>query len=233
MIEDPPRLKINTARKRPSVAQIAAFQGVPTGFVVDAMHGTGALDGAIAPIGFGRDITCVAAGPALTAGNRPSDMMGTLAALNYLQPGDIMVAGWSGFQGCASGGDRVMMMIKNCGGAGFVSDGPMRDYAGLVEVGLPCWCTGLTPNSPYATGPATVGLPVDLGGVRVESGDMIVADRDGVVVVPFAQIDVVLGRLDAVRAAEEAMDAQLADGLRFPENVAALIEGDDVAFVTQ
>jgi len=231
MIEDPPRLKINTTRKRPTQAQIAAFQGVPTGFVVDAMHGKGALDGAIAPLGFGRDIDCVAAGPALTAENRPSDIMGTLAALNYLQEGDVMVAGFGGFQGCAAGGDRVTMMIKNCGGAGFVTDGPMRDYAGLVEVGLPCWCTGLNPNSPHISGPASVGLPVDLGGVRVETGDMIVADRDGVVVVPFAQIDAVIAGLGAVRAAEEALDAQLSDGLKFPEGVAAIIEGDDVAFV--
>ncbi len=231
MIEVPPRLKINATRKRPSAAQIAAFQNVPTGFVVDAMHGKGALSGAIAPLGFGRDIECVAAGPALTADNRPSDIMGTLAALNYLQKGDVMVAGFGGFQGCASAGDRVTQMIKNCGGAGFVSDGPMRDYAGLVEVGLPCWCTGLTPNSPYTSGPASVGLPVDLGGVRVETGDMIVADRDGVVVVPFAQIDTVIGRLDAVRAAEEALDAQLSGGLKYPEGVAELITGDDVAFV--
>ncbi len=231
MIEEPPRLKIKSERKRPSDAQIAAFQGVPTGFVVDAMHGKGAMSGTIAPIGFGRDMDCVAAGPALTADNRPSDIMGTLAALNFLQTGDVLVAGFSGFQGCASAGDRVSRMIKNCGGAGFVSDGPMRDYAGIVEVGLPCWCTGLTPNSPYVSGPATVGLPVDIGGVRVETGDMVVADQDGVVVVPFAQIDAVIAALDGVRAAEEALDAEISGGLKFPDGVAQIIEGDDVTYV--
>ena len=231
MIEEPPRLKINATRKRPSAAQIEAFQGVPTGFVVDAMHGKGAMSGTIAPIGFGRDIDCVAAGPALTADNRPSDIMGTLAALNFLQEGDVMVAGFGGFQGCASAGDRVSRMIKNCGGVGFVSDGPMRDYAGIVEVGMPCWCTGLTPNSPYVSGPATVGMPVDIGGVRVETGDMIVADQDGVVVVPFAQIDAVIAALDGVRAAEEALDAEISGRVKFPEGVAQIIEGDDVSYL--
>ncbi len=230
MIEEPPRLILNDTRNRPSADQIAAFQNVPTGFVVDAMFGKGALDGAIAPIGFGRDITCVAAGPALTADNRPSDIMGTLAALNFMQEGDVLVASFGGFQGCAAGGDRVAAMIKNCGGAGFVTDGPMRDYAGVVEVGLPCWCTGLSPNSPYVTGPSSVGTLVEIGGKSVATGDMIVADRDGVVVVPFAQIDEVISRLDGVREAELALDAQLADGLKFPEGIAKLIEGDDVRY---
>lgn len=231
MIEEPPRLKINANRKRPTATQIAVFQGVPTGFVVDAMYGQGALDAAISPIGFGRDIDCVAAGPALTADNRPSDIMGTLAALNFVQDGDVVVAGFAGHQGCAAGGDRVSAMIKNCGGAGFVTDGPMRDYAGIVEVGLPCWCTGLTPASPYTSGPASVGFGVQIGGQRVETGDMIVADRDGVVVVPFDQIDAVIAVLDQVRAAEEALDAQLSDGLKYPDGIPALLEGDDVVYV--
>lgn len=231
MIEEPPRLKISSDMQRPSAAQVAAFQGVPTGFVVDAMFGAGAMDAAIGPIGFGRDIDCVAAGPALTAGNRASDIMGTLAALNFLQAGDILVAGFESHQGCAAAGDRVAAMVKNCGGAGFVTDGPMRDYAGIVEVGLPCWCTGLTPASPFTSGPASVGLPIEVGGLQVATGDMIVADRDGVVVVPFARIDAVIEALPKVREAEEALDAELAGGLRFPEGVAALIEGEDVAYV--
>ncbi len=166
MIEEPPRLKVNANRNRPTEAQIAAFQGVPTGFVVDAMFGAGAMAADISPIGFGRDIDCVAAGPALTAGNRASDIMGTLAALNFIKDGDVLVSSFEGHQGCAAAGDRVAGMIKNCGGAGFVTDGPMRDYAGVVDVGLPCWCTGLVPSSPLTSGPASVGLPVQIGGQK-------------------------------------------------------------------
>lgn len=231
MLEEPPRLTIASSIRRPTAAQIAAFQGVPTGFVVDAMKGAGAMDAQIAPVGFGRDIACEAAGPALTAGNRASDIMGTLAALNFMQGGEVLVAGFEGHQGCAAAGDRVAMMIKNCGGAGFVTDGPMRDYAGIVEVGLPSWCTGLTPGSPFSSGPASVGMPVQVGGQLVETGDMIVADRDGVVVVPFNQIDAVIPLLDAVRLSEQELDAELAAGLKFPEGVAQLIEGEDVAYV--
>lgn len=67
MIEEPPLLTINNNLRRPTEAQIEAFQGVQTGFVVDALLGRGALSYDIGPIGEGRDIDCVAAGPALTA----------------------------------------------------------------------------------------------------------------------------------------------------------------------
>lgn len=227
MIEEPPLLTIGTTMQRPTAAQIAAFQGVPTGFVCDAMGGGGALAG-IGPIGFGRDIACVAAGPALTADNGPADILATLAALAHVRAGDILVAGFGGHQGCAAAGDRVVGMLKNAGGAGFVTDGPMRDYGGIVAVGLPAWCTGLVPSSPFAKGPGRVGFAVQIGGQQVATGDMIVADRDGVVVVPFARIDAVIARLAEVRALEEALDAEVAKGLKLPPAIGELLAGGSV-----
>ena len=90
MIKEPPALTVKSNRRRPSEAQIAAFQGTPTGFVVDALFGDGALASDIKPIGEGRDIDCVAAGPALTAECGPADILATMAALNFVQPGDIL-----------------------------------------------------------------------------------------------------------------------------------------------
>lgn len=213
MIETPPLLTLRRDGARPTANQIAAFQGVPTGFVCDAMNGTGALDARIAPIGLGRDIACAAAGPALCADNGPGDILATLGAINLAQPGDILVAGFGGYQGAAAAGDRVMGMLKNAGGAGFVTDGPMRDYDGIVAVGLPAWCTGLTPNSPYANGPGRAGEEVQIGGRIVHNGDMIIADRDGVVVVPFARIDEIIDRIAEVTRLETELDAEVAQGL--------------------
>ena len=105
-----------------------------------------------------------------------------------------------------------MGMMKNAGAAGFVTDGEMRDYEGIVEVGLPAWCTGLSPNSPYSNGPARVGFGAVVGGRRIDSGDLIVADRNGVVVVPFAQIDRVAARLAEIAELEAALDAKVAAG---------------------
>ena len=222
MIEDPPLLKIKKTRNRPTKAQIDAFQGIPTGFVVDAMYGRGALIKTIYPVA-GLSAGGSVAGPALTADNGPADILASLAALHYLQPGDVLVAGFDGHQGCAAAGDRLCGMIKNAGGIAFITDGPVRDLEGLKEVGLPLWATGLTPASPFSSGPGVVGFPVQIGGQQISSGDMVVADSDGVVVVPFAEIDVVIDRLRRIQTLESERDQQVAEGLTVPQNVLEIL----------
>ena len=231
MIEEPPLLTIKRPSRRPTQDQIDAFRGAQTGHVVDAMFGAGALDARISPVGDGRDIECRAVGPALTADNPPADILATSAAMAFLQPGDILVAAAAGHQGCAASGDITMTRAKNAGAVGFVTDGPMRDYEGLVEVGFPVWCTGLTPASPFSNGPGRVGTPVQIGGQRVETGDMIVADGDGVVVVPFDQIDTVIAALKAVQAVEEVTLKTFADGLVTPESMAELLKSDKTVYI--
>lgn len=212
MIEEPARLKIRRNFARPTAAQVDAFRGVPTGFVCDAMAGKGALSSAIKPIGFGRDIDCQAVGPALVADNGPQEILATMGALHEMQAGDIIVAAVHGYQGCSAAGDQFCGMMKNKGAAGFVTDGEMRDYEGIVATGLPAWCTGLNANSPYSNGPGAVGYGAVVGGRHIESGDLIVADRNGVVVVPLAQIDAVIEALTHVKALEDTLEAQVASG---------------------
>jgi 4-hydroxy-4-methyl-2-oxoglutarate aldolase len=227
---DPPRLTSGGDRRRPTDAQIAAFREAPTGFVADALDGGGALSCEIRPLGDGRDLHCRAVGPALTADCGPADILATVAALAFIRPGDVVVAASAGHQGCAAAGDRMAGMMRNSGAAGLVTDGPVRDYDGLVAAGLPVWCTGLTPASPYSKGPGRVGFPVQIGGQQVATGDMIVADRDGVVVVPFERIDEVIARLAHIAELEAALDAKIAEGQRVPAAIAELLEGDNVAY---
>lgn len=230
MIEEPPVLTIARTLRRPSEAQIAAFRGVPTSVVADALPG-GALSAAIQPIGGGVDLACHAVGPALTADCGPADILATFAALSFVRPGDVIVAAFGTHQGCAAMGDRLAGMMRNAGAAGFVTDGPVRDYAGVVAAGLPVWCSGLTPASPYSNGPGAVGLPVQIGGQEVETGDMVIADRDGVVVVPFERIDAVIERVRRVRELETQLDAQVANGLKAFAPVTALLASDRVRYV--
>ncbi|MEP3045510.1 MAG: RraA family protein [Roseibium sp.] len=224
MIEAPPVMTIKATMRRPSETQIAAFQSVPTGFVVDALLGGGALSTSIQPIGGGRDLRCVAAGPALTADCGPADVLASFAALKFIQPGDIVVSAFAAHTGCAAAGDRLVGMMKNCGAAGFVTDGPARDYDGIIPVGLPVWCTGLTPASPHMSGPGSVGFPVQIGGQEIETGDMIVADRDGVVVVPYERLDEVIETLKHITSLEKSLDADVAGGLKVPTWVEEMLD---------
>jgi 4-hydroxy-4-methyl-2-oxoglutarate aldolase len=230
VIEAPPKLTIKNEFRRPTDTQIAAFQGVPTGFVVDALFGGGALSQNIQPLGGGRDLSCIAAGPALTAECGAADVLAVFASLKFIRLGDIIVSSFSAHSGCAAGGDGLVGMMKNCGAAGFVTDGPLRDYQGIVAVGLPVWCTGITPASPHMSGPGSVGFPVQIGAQEIENGDMIVGDQDGVVVVPFERLDGVIETLERIRSAEQAQDKRVAGGMRAPDWVEQLLASDQVVY---
>jgi 4-hydroxy-4-methyl-2-oxoglutarate aldolase len=112
--------------------------------------------------------------------------------------------------------------------AGFVTDGLVRDLVGILAVGLPVYCAGVTANSPVRNGPGTVGLPVVLGGVAVESGDIVVGDRDGVVIVPLREAKAVLGKLEDVRRAEAGLEAKVKAGLEIPDFISSILESDRV-----
>jgi 4-hydroxy-4-methyl-2-oxoglutarate aldolase len=172
-----------------------------------------------------------AVGSALTVETGPADILALLASLAYIQQGDVVVQSFGAHQGCAAAGDRVSGMMKNCGAVGFVTDGPMRDLAGLREVNLPSWCTGLTPASPFAKGPGTVGFDVQIGGQTVRSGDVIVADLDGVVVIPLNELDVITERCHEILKLEVDLDTKVREGLTVPQDIKDLLASDQVEFV--
>lgn len=227
MIEEPPLLTVRERRPRPTRRQLDALAGTPTGFLADAMAGRGALPADIRHVSPG-DLPTRLCGPALTCLCGPADVLAVFAALGEVQEGDILVAATGGWRGSAVIGDRVMGMLRNAGGQGFVTDGLVRDVAGIREVGLPLFCAGVSPNSPFAKGPGEIGLPVNLGDVAIDSGDVLVSDEDGVVVVPFARLDEVIEALETVRRLEAALDAQVADGRVMPESTRELMAGERV-----
>ena len=232
MIENPPLIQIkkSSSRNRPSIKQLANFKNVPTGFICDALNGYAALDTNIKPLPVpGKKVEHIV-GPALTVFSGAADVLGMSIALSEIQPGDIVVNGVSGFQGTAAVGDRIAGMIKNNGGIGLVTDGPMRDLEGIIETGLSCFCTGLNPNSPYNSGPAKIGYPTEIGNKTIHSGDIIVADSDGVTVVPFNKIDEVIEKLDRITELENAMDEKVKNGLKISEKALNYINSDQVIY---
>ena len=148
-----------------------------------------------------------------------------------MTPGDVVIAGVDGHQGCAVMGDSLGGMMRNAGAAAVVTDGPVRDVEGLIRIGLPIWCTGAVSSTPYENGPGRIGLPLQIGGQRVETGDMIVADLDGVVAIPFNEIDVVAERCARILKMEKDGERAVADGLVIPEAIEKLLESDRILWV--
>ena len=225
MIKDPPLLRIRRGFARPTDALLAQFAGVPTGYLVDAMGGGGCLDYRIKPLA---EPSAVMVGTAMTCHAGPADNLALFGALEAGRRGDILVAATDSFMGTAITGDLLLGMAKNKGIAGFVTDGVVRDLVGILGVGLPVYCAGLTANSPARNGPGTVGLPIVIGGVRIESGDIVVGDRDGVVIVPLAEAAGVVKKLAEVKAAEAGLEALVRGGLEVPDFVTAIIRSDRV-----
>jgi 4-hydroxy-4-methyl-2-oxoglutarate aldolase len=218
MLGDPPVLTLRRDFARPRADQVAAFQAAPTGFVVDALMGQGALDPGIKPLW-----ASSFAGPAVTAKCGPRDNMAVYVAMRIAKPGDVLVLHTGDYRNSAVIGDNVAAIAKQMGIVAVVTDGLVRDIEGLEEVGLPVFCRGLTPNSPYKHGPIEVGTTVSLGGVPIAPGDMLIGDRDGVVVVPQVRLDEVIAGLEEVRQKEAATAARIAAGAEIPGWVDELI----------
>jgi 4-hydroxy-4-methyl-2-oxoglutarate aldolase len=209
MIENPPLLTIHRGHARPDRALIEGFRGALTSHLADAMEGRGAVDWRIKPLD---PANASFVGPALTAHSYPADVFGMIGAALEAKAGDVIMCANEGYTGTAVIGDLAAGMMHNKGIAAFVTDGLARDRAGIMAAGMPLFAMGLSPNSPASSGPGQVGAPVVLGGVHVCSGDIVVGDADGVVIVPLARAEAVLAKLRTVQATEKAAEETVKSG---------------------
>jgi 4-hydroxy-4-methyl-2-oxoglutarate aldolase len=224
---DAPALTIRRDWPRPDAGSLAAFREVATGWAADAQGRRGALHHGIRAVAGGTRIL----GAALPVRSRPGDNLAPYAALAFARPGDVLVVATEQHEAAAVAGDILLGMARNAGVVGFVTDGLVRDVPGLTAIGLPVFARGVTPNSPQKDGPGTIGLPVALGGVAIGPGDLVLADGDGVVVVPREAIGMVSAALDEIRAREIQMDASVLAGARQPAWMGERLARDDVRYL--
>ncbi len=117
----------------------------------------------------------------------------TRHAIEEMPAGAIAVVDAMGFTDTGIFGDILVARMHKCGLQALITDGVMRDAAGVAEVGLPVWCSGIA-APPSIAGLTFVGWQetIACGGVAVIPGDVVVADGDGAVVVPAALVDEVV-----------------------------------------
>ncbi len=155
------------------VRQASEFQAA---ILADVNGRRGALHGRIAALRPRMKV----AGPALTVEVRPGDNLMIHAAMMLAKPGDVLVIDGKADQTAALMGTIMMTACKQLGIAGAVIDGAVRDSLEIDEMDFPVWSFGTNPNGPTKNVPGRIGHPICIGGVTVRSGDLVLADADGV-----------------------------------------------------
>lgn len=174
----------------------------------EALGKTGNLPSAIKPIAPGMKVC----GPAYTVQTMPRDNMLLHRAYAYAQPGDVLIAHCSGFYEAGYWGDLMSLGAKTKGIAGLVIDACVRDADDIEAMAFPVFSRGLCIQGTGNHGDGTLNEPIVIGDILINPGDIIVGDRDGVVVVPQHRIAEAIEKATAREAKEEAVRVQLRQG---------------------
>lgn len=202
--------RVRTDVPKPPREVIDAFAECPTTDIADIVTKMFAVSTAIKPLY--QPIRRIA-GSAVTVRVPPGDNLMVHAVLSYVGEGDIVVVDARGDMEYSLGGALMCGIAKNRGVRGFVLDGVYRDVGELRKIDFPVFGRGLQPKPPNKVGPGEINTVINCGGVPVQPGDVIVADEEGVIVVPLEYAEAVLekargraktdsGRWDDLRAWE-------------------------------
>jgi RraA family protein len=151
-------------------------------------------------------------GRAITVKVRPGDNLMIHKAIDIAQPGDVIVVDGGGEVTQALVGELMQMHAQVRGIAGFVIDGAVRDVAAFHAADFPCYARGNTHRGPFKEGPGEINVPVAIGGLVIEAGDLIVGDEDGLVAVPANQLESVLAAANAQAQREQQRKAAILKG---------------------
>ncbi|TNM53418.1 DUF1932 domain-containing protein [Brevibacterium sediminis] len=187
---------------------LKAYSTIPAANVGDARDRMGMLDGGIRALWPGAK----AVGWARTVWVPAGDNLRLREALDRIEPGDILVVNGHGHTDRALMGELMAEKAKARGAVGVIADGALRDARDLEEIGFSAWARAVSPAGPYKNGPGQIDVPVAVGGVVVEPGDLIVADDDGVIVVPAGEAASTLPKALSVQEDEAGRRAQILRG---------------------
>jgi RraA family protein len=196
------------ARRFPSAPQVDAatletLRGIAVALLSDNLHrsvGTAAVQ----PYHQPRPM----AGTAVTVRTRGGDNLTILRAFEYCRPGDVMVIDCGGDLNNAVVGGILTFYGATIGLSGMVVDGAIRDVAEIRERDFPVYARGVTHRGPYKDGPGEINVPVSIGGMVVNPGDIVVGDQDGLLAfAPGEAVTVIEKALEQGRKEAATMQA--------------------------
>lgn len=192
-------LRKNASAPQVDAALIAALRELPVAAISDNMHrntGTGSL------LPYHKPVATTMAGTAVTARSRGGDNLTYLRALEFCRPGDVLIIDAGGDLQNAVVGGILTYYAARIGVAGVVIDGAVRDVAELREREFPVYARGVTHRGPYKDGPGEINVPVSVGGMVVNPGDVVVGDQDGLLAIPPEDVPWLIDKARGVLATE-------------------------------
>lgn len=205
-----PGFRLRTDWERPPQALIDGFREFETPAISDQMNRLYTMEPAIRVL---TDPQARLIGPALTVKVFPGDNLMVHKSLDIAKPGDVIVVDAGSSTMNAVLGDLISTKARHRGVAGVIVDGLIRDLPAILELGdFPVFARDVTPIGPLHRGPGEIGGAISAGGIVVNPGDVIVADLNGVVVVPRLDAESVLEDVRAKAAGEADYVAAVARG---------------------
>lgn len=187
--------RIITEIKRPDPTWLEALGGFTTPDICDACRIYDCMDPDLKPWVTQKKLI----GPAITVKVPVGEGDIVVKAIDLAEKGDIIVIAGHGNVRSSYWGDKRSARAKARGVAGVIIDGAFRDVEDCEAVGLPIYAKGLTAGTALKTGRGEINVPVSCGGTVVNPGDIIVADRNGVCVIPLDYAQEILKLLEPYR----------------------------------
>jgi RraA family protein len=174
-------------KRKVDAAWAEKFRRLPVANISDSMFRISAGGARLRPWHRGGAM----AGPALTVRTAPGDNLMVHMALNLAEKGDVIVVDAGGELTNSIIGERMLAYCQAKGFGGIVINGAVRDVGYIRTHDFPVYAAGVTHRGPYKNGPGEINVTIALDGMTIAPGDLVVGDEDGLLCIPYDDVEAV------------------------------------------